>query len=352
VRQWQRIFEDFWGQDFFVGCRKVELKLEIVEAGQGGSDYHPVTSNPVLPGDYHVSSVFPGDTLPTEDNYLGRWSSNAPDQVIAHEMGHLLGLPDEYLAFTDGAGNRYTFPNPAAAPEYTWTDTNGNGQMDRSDVWNDRDGDNRVDPGELTRPTLKPGQTPSIMAESGGKILPRHIKEIVKKNVPGNQQRFEWKGTLDHGGKYTAAEGNYEFSALGSLAFEEDLDGVVSGSATLTLTHLLVFGGVVPGRWYHDPTEVQYAVSGQRAGPDTLEITLTATTPLPSTLIGDIPSVGQFTAESPGLWSYLEYPGALPPLQRSGEFYVGENLDLPQGANGEYWTIVNIERVDEGAGVG
>jgi len=180
-------------EGFQTGCKKLFFKLEIVPARPTNErKYHAVRIKDVPEGEYEKSSVHSiSIDDPTTRDFIALWDTNDDEATICHEFMHMLGLHDEYVNLKRGpTGKRFTVPDPNKAPEYTWTDSNGNGRVDRGD----RNGNGMVDRGvddtrELDSVHLKPNERPSIMAEQvddkkdkGWGILKRHITEILDKH--------------------------------------------------------------------------------------------------------------------------------------------------------------------------
>lgn len=153
VERWRAGIERAWnrghnGGPFKVCGRSVRVEPRFSAGPQPllAKAAHVVYVHDVGPGERFINSVWhaPG-TVPTEAIRTGYWGSNLTARKAAHEFGHLLGLPDEYVE----------------------EDTNGNG---------------RRDPGEGSRPDVAryPDAWRSLMAFEQGRVLQRHVREVLR----------------------------------------------------------------------------------------------------------------------------------------------------------------------------
>lgn len=329
-------FDLTWGKPngFSYGCYTVVLKADVVGSDRREEGRHTLFVVPVNPGDPWVAEAQilrrPGER--SGRGYISDWDDGP---TIAHEIGHLLGAPDDY-SYEDRNGNgkrdanETSIPDPNKAPEYTW---------------DDKDGDSKLDPGEVT---VKPGQTPSLMAEHSGQALPRHIAGIVERHVPPDQLKCDWAGAFDWGFTASHATGTITHTAQGTLAFEEDDAGMLSGTAELTLqTDQVEQFDCGQGHYWIDPVTVTLNVSGQRTGPDAMQLNFTSDTPLEfpwnveSCIVDFVLPVDY--------WEFLVQPGTIPLLERQGTGFAAERRFPTPG--GESWTVVEVAPAND-AGVG
>lgn len=153
VDRWEEAIALAWnrgndGRPFSVCGRQVRVKprFSLRAAAQPSPHAHLVIVRAVGAGQPFVSSVRHAlGTSPSYSPRTGVWSHTIDAATAAHEFGHLLGLPDEYVE----------------------NDANDNGVRE---------------PGEDPTPDVVryPDAWFSLMARDGGSVLPRHIREIVR----------------------------------------------------------------------------------------------------------------------------------------------------------------------------
>jgi hypothetical protein len=151
---WQRGIDRAWnrgndGRPFGVCGRQVTFVPVFARRPQEGQvprNVHVVVVEEVAAGDRYVSRVWHAlGTSPAYSSRTGFWGSNTDAATAAHEFGHLLGLLDEYEE----------------------NDTNANGLRE---------------PGETPLPDERryPDAWLSLMAQEGGNVLGRHVREVVR----------------------------------------------------------------------------------------------------------------------------------------------------------------------------
>jgi hypothetical protein len=177
VARWSDAIDRAWnrgnGGEPFVYCgrpvRFVPIFKVLPEHGTGDPAYHSLGVQQVRPGQYFVSNVLhTRGTSPTAVNRHGFIASNASDATVAHEFGHYLGLPDEYVE----------------------NDANGNGMRDR---------------GELTTPNtaLYPDAADSLMATTDGHVFARQVDAALKEH--GIDEQLQCPLEIRVKGIYTTA---------------------------------------------------------------------------------------------------------------------------------------------------
>lgn len=278
IARWDQAFDTYWGGDQTAGCWTLRLDANFVSGGQGGPEYHVIAVVPTRPGQDFRSGVTTGSGyLPGEHNAGGEWGSLEPDRIIAHEMGHLMGLPDEYVDF----------------------DANGNVVPRGEGV---RSGPDPAIPDSAT----------SLMGV-GNNVLSRHLTALLDAHFPFGGLDCSWTGTLEHTGFQDASGGTLEFTVTGTLVVQESLDGVITGSADVTLAYENISKGetCVGGRAWHDPIPAQYSVTGTRQSDDSIVLRFTAVAPVAVTLTANCPSDGITVTQEHGVfWEFLTFqPG-------------------------------------------
>lgn len=156
VSRWSDAIDRAWnrgngGKAFEYCGRPVTFVPVFKVMGDDGNvdpGYHLLVVQPVRAGQYFVSTVFhTRGTAPTEVNRNGFVASNASDAEVAHEFGHYLGLPDEYVE----------------------NDANGNGVRE---------------PSEATTPNtaVYPDAAGSLMATQSGHVIDRHVDAALEEH--------------------------------------------------------------------------------------------------------------------------------------------------------------------------
>lgn len=272
VNKWAGWIKDdkFWGADRSYSCLTVKIVPNFKLAGEGDQTYHLITVVDIKHGrDYRSSVNWVNPYRPPLNNAGGMWGNREDQDTIAHEFGHILGLPDEYDKITGK-------PDP-----------------------------------KIT------GSEFSLMAKHGGNITDHHIAEVVRKHV--DKTRCEWKGSgtisetpLKDDYRELTRSADYEF------AFAVDKDGNVSGEITLTYDAVLTVENL-PG------ADVGIASFDPEVGGQVTDPNPTRTYPLTGKLEGDELTLEIATAEEERELDPIEFtivadPGVSAGLGGGGAF--------------------------------
>lgn len=152
IAAWREGIDRAWnhgngGRPFTACGREVRFDAQFaLRSSPPSRPAHLVIVEDIKPGQPYLSSVWHAlGTSPTYSPRTGLWGSTIDGATAAHEFGHLLGLFDEYGE----------------------NDTNNNGARE---------------PGERPVPdTIRfPDAMSSLMATETGKVLQRHIHEVLR----------------------------------------------------------------------------------------------------------------------------------------------------------------------------
>lgn len=204
----QSAFDTYWGEGngFEYKCYDVVFKLDMKVVRTLPPDdapRHRVVVGPVPEGERGRPHVDYGpntqrNSRPTQDSYQGNFTDHYKiDKVWAHELGHFMGLNDEYSDNGERGTERRTRPWPGA----------------------DKDGVPYKD---------------SLMAD-GGPVRQRYIDQIVERHFPDGppkckiHARQEMESSWEIGGAVTR---HISFRGVLEVWAEPDEDGTLTGTAT------------------------------------------------------------------------------------------------------------------------
>jgi hypothetical protein len=230
-----------------------EPDIQPIATGmKGRAKANKITMQLLPPGKAFISNVRHPPGFGSARNFGGTWGSTVGDATIAHEFGHLLGLPDEYEWLP-------------------YTDTDGDGRWGVGEPANDDLNHNGVrDPEEPTHPKAEFADPPSIMAEHGGRVLQGHIDEILRA-----RGFMCWKGTMTTASTESLTDNPYLCSTEWETTLEVLVDptGVASGEALASLAGGPDCNAPV---YYTQHTSITFEVHGT-ASEDRLELQLLGT---------------------------------------------------------------------------
>ena len=140
ANKWVRATHRRWNGKLSTGCCDLKLRWKIKLHGSLNPDYVDIWVHKLPPGGYHRNFVQRGSgTLYSNTGVRSEFSNLTLDWTAAHEIGHILGVDDEYRDVLDPAtgesssqpiGNAATeFRGPGNTPSLmaqVWTDDEGN----------------------------------------------------------------------------------------------------------------------------------------------------------------------------------------------------------------------------------
>ncbi len=190
AKRWSKAIEKYWDKGFSFCGRKVTFRADVQVAALGSvrPEAHAVLVRKTRSGQDFVSDVVtPGNSDPSTQNFVADWRSNADDNTIAHEFGHIEGLPDEYMETV-------------------------------------------VDGVRTTEPCRSMRMTTRSWRNMGGVVLPRQVAEIIRKHSKlRNVYPCRWEGTIHLQLTASGSGVSYSGTADGTVVLTENTAGALVG---------------------------------------------------------------------------------------------------------------------------